>query len=397
MRGRIEQRTARGVRRAAGRSTATTAVLVAALVGAAGTALAQGVVPGGPMPLPSATTGTAALSAVPPTSATTAAPAPSGATAVAGGPTAAGGGAGRRYVALGDSWAAGATMITSVDPASGSCRRSTQAYPAIVGPGLAGPAWTSRACADDGRRANGQLDALGADTEVVTVSVGADAIGLGTLAQRCGALGDATTCDAAAARTGQALAALPAALDSSLAQLRAKAPAARVAVVGVPVPHDGVPCPNGAPDAPRAARVDDAAMRLDAVLAERATAAGMTWVDVRDAFRGHGVCGTVPWLAPFTMNDPLLAAAPLVAGHALGLVPVIADAIDPAARPTGATPAPSPLATVPLPTAPLPTMPAPTSVPPNPGTANPGAPGLGTPTAPDVRSADGLLSPLLAG
>ena len=271
------------------------AVLVAILIGAVVSALI--VVTAGPAsaqgnPDPADDLTTAARAATSPT------PNPAA-------PSVASGGGGRRYVALGDSFAAGSAAL--VAPASGTCRRSAEAYPALLAPGLVGGQWTSRACASTTGGPNSQFDSLGADTAVVTITVGSDATGLGVLTHACGAAGDVASCDAAAARFERALAALPGALDTAFTGLRARAPAAKVTVTGYPLVAEGLACPAGPVDQDRARRVDDAVVRLDATLAGRAVAAGMSFVDLRVPFSGHGVCSTDPWLAPATVADPLLA------------------------------------------------------------------------------------------
>ncbi|PVZ04925.1 GDSL-type esterase/lipase family protein [Actinomycetospora cinnamomea] len=253
------------------------------------------------------------------------------------------GGDGARRVALGDSWAAG-TAAGGVEAASGTCRRSVLAYPAVIARAGGETFWTSRACASSTGGGNDQFTSLTPATEVVSATVGADATGLGALAAACSAAGTAARCDAAAARFDQALASLPGALDTALADMRRRAPRAAVSITGYPLLAEGRACPAGPADISRATRLDDAVTRLDGVLAERAVAAGMRFVDVRDTFRGHGVCAPEPWLTPLTGADTLLAGAPTASGHALGMVAALAApaaaAPPPATTPPSATAAP---------------------------------------------------------
>ena len=286
-------------------------------------------------------------------------------TALAGTP--ASGGDGVRRVALGDSWAAGAAAA-GVDPASGTCRRSVWAYPAVTARAAGETAWTSRACASGTGGDDGQLDSLADTTEVVTATVGADATGLGLLGAACGAAGTPARCDEATARFDRALASLPRALDASLGEIRKRAPRAAVTVTGYPLIAEGRTCATGPADAARAARLDDAVARLDAALADRTKAAGLRFVDVRAAFAGHGVCGAEPWLTPLTGDEPLLAGGPTAAGHAAGYVAALA-ATGPEGRPS--TP----------------------STPPTTGPATPPT----TEPQPARESRDTLLAPLLGG
>ncbi|GAA4780457.1 hypothetical protein GCM10023200_12120 [Actinomycetospora chlora] len=255
------------------------------------------------------------------------------------------GGDGTRRVTLGDSWAAG-TAAGGVEAASGPCRRSTLAYAPLLARAAGDAAWTSRACAAAASTSdNGQFSSLDAGTEVITSTVGGDATGLGALAASCSSAGTPERCDAAAARFDRAVTVLPRALDAALADMRARAPRAAVTFVGYPLLTEGRACPQGAADPARAARVDDAVTRLDAVLADRVTAAGMRFVDVRPAFAGHGVCGEAPWLTSLTDGEALLAGGPTADGHALGVLPALAAA-GPAPVPATAPATPGPAATV---------------------------------------------------
>ncbi|GLZ47256.1 hypothetical protein Acsp06_34410 [Actinomycetospora sp. NBRC 106375] len=251
------------------------------------------------------------------------------------------GGDGTRRVALGDSWAAG-TAAGAIEAASGPCRRSTLAYAPLLARAAGDTAWTSRACASASNSAgNGQFTSLEEGTEVVTATVGGDATGLGALAAACSTAGTPARCDAAAARFDKAITALPRALDSSLADIRSRAPRAAVTFTGYPLIADGQACPQGPADAARAARVDDAVNRLDTVLADRVAAAGMRFVDVRAAFAGHGVCSHAPWLTSLTDSEALLAGGPSADGHALGVLSALAAAgptAPPAATPTPTAP-----------------------------------------------------------
>ncbi|GAA4940290.1 GDSL-like lipase/acylhydrolase family protein [Actinomycetospora succinea] len=271
------------------------------------------------------------------------------------------GGDGTRRVALGDSWAAG-TAAGGVEAASGPCRRSPLAYPALLARAAGETAWTSRACASaSGGGGNGQFSSLSDATEVVTATVGADATGLGALGAACSSAGTPARCDEAAGRFDQALRALPGSLDAALTDIRRRAPRAAVTFTGYPLLAEGTACPAGAADAARATRLDDAVNRLDTVLAERVAAAGMRFVDVRPAFAGHGVCGQAPWLTSLTEGEALLAGGPTADGHALGVLPALAAA---APMPT---PAPTTTATPTTPTAP-----AASPAPPADGRAAPG-------------------------
>ena len=248
-------------------------------------------------------------------------------------------------VALGDSWAAGTAAggAALVDPAGAdgtSCRRTVTSYPARSGPRLAPGSWTSRACASTTGGPNTQFSALTPAVTRVTITVGADATGLGALAAACAAGAPRGACDAAAARTGQALDALPRALDASLAEIHRRVPGARLLLTTYPRLSEGLACPAGAADPAAARRVDTAVTRLDGILVDRARAAGVAVVDVRAVFTGHSACAAQPWITRFAGTDPLRTGAPDASGQA-----AIAAAVDAAAARPAAVTTPRPVTT----------------------------------------------------
>jgi hypothetical protein len=249
-------------------------------------------------------------------------------------------------VALGDSWAAGTAAGGEplVDPAGAdgsACRRTTASYPARTGPALAPQAWTSRACASTTGGPNTQFAALGPAVTRVTISVGADATGLGILAGACATGGTPAGCDAAAARTGHALDGLGPALDASLADIHRRAPAARLVVTTYPRLSEGLTCAAGAADTTAARRVDTAVTRLDGILTDRATAAGALVVDVRPAFVSHSACASRPWITGFAGTDPLRTGAPNADGQA-AVARLVDAALAPRPQPATTTNVPAP-------------------------------------------------------
>jgi hypothetical protein len=255
-------------------------------------------------------------------------------------------------VALGDSWAAGTAAggAPLVDPTGAdgtTCRRTVASYPARTGPRLAPQAWTSRACASTTGGPDTQFAALTPAVTRVTITVGADASGLGTLAGACAPGGtpaaDAGRCTAAAARTDRALDALGPALDSSLADIHHRAPGARLVVTTYPRLSEGLACAAGPADPTAAHRVDKAVTRLDGIVTDRARAAGAAVVDVRAVFVSHSVCAREPWITGFAGTDPLRTGAPNPAGQAAIAAAVEAAVLRPAAvtGPQPATPQPA--------------------------------------------------------
>jgi lysophospholipase L1-like esterase len=224
-----------------------------------------------------------------------------------------------RYVALGDSFTAG-PLIPRVVPALG-CVRSTHDYPALVGARLAVRAVTDVSCSGadttDLRQpqATGfavvppQLAALSPATDLVTLGIGGNDFGvyrrLVTVCPRVrpldprgapcrahfhGAAGDRLL--AALEHTGDRL-------DLTVSRIRARAPRARVLVVGYPriAPARGT-CPEVLPFADGDYRYADLVeRRLNTELRQAARAHQAGFVDTYAASRGHDACaGADAWV-----------------------------------------------------------------------------------------------------
>lgn len=328
----------------------TCALLACGLAVGAGSAAATPATPHAPVPPPGPTSPPPATT-LPAPATTTPAP-PTTLPAPAAGPAtpttttspttlpAPAAGAPARYVALGDSWAAG-TAAGDLDRTSGTCRRSLAAYPRLVAAAAPDAPWLSRACsAREANSGNTQFTSLGAEVRAITATVGADAVGLGEMLRACSRAGTPRTCDQAATHTEKTLGVLGGNLDTAIAEMRRSAPRAAVTFVGYPLPAEGLSCPTGPADAARAARADAAVTRLDTILRERVLAAKLRFVDVRAAFKGHGVCAAKPWLTAWNGPEARLAGAPNREGHASGYEPGAAEAVVAALADPSSVPAP---------------------------------------------------------
>ncbi|MFH8715455.1 SGNH/GDSL hydrolase family protein [Streptomyces zaomyceticus] len=242
------------------------------------------------------------------------------------GPAAAAGTAPDRYVALGDSFASGAGVP---DQADADCMRSSRNYPALVNAALApaahedvtcGGATTVHMTSAQNASAPPQLDALSADTGLVTLTIGGNDVGFADIIVRCVTLGAFnlvgspckssytwTGTDRLAATVDAAAPKIAAAIDG----IRQRAPRARILVTGYPaiLPDNGTNCPWAATiakgDAPW---LRDTHKRLNTVIATQAAARGAVYVDTYTKSIGHDVCkpaGT-RWMEPLITN----AAAP---------------------------------------------------------------------------------------
>ncbi|MFI6099122.1 SGNH/GDSL hydrolase family protein [Lentzea sp. NPDC051213] len=195
------------------------------------------------------------------------------------------------YVALGDSYASGAGAGSYVD---GSCRRSSNSYPALHGEGF--PSFKFVACSGATTRSlKRQFAALTPATTFVTITIGGNDLGFVDVLTTCTLSGDR----ACAKRVGKAgdfiRDQLPARLDATYATIKAAAPDATLVVLGYPrlfTPSES--CRTLTPA--KRAVLNEAADQLAGVIGAAAERTGARYVDVRDAFAEHGVCASEPWI-----------------------------------------------------------------------------------------------------
>ncbi|MFF2043173.1 SGNH/GDSL hydrolase family protein [Kitasatospora sp. NPDC058170] len=266
----------------------------------------------------------------------------------------------RHYVALGDSYAAGAGVPGQ---SAGLCLRSDRNYGHLVAAALKAGAYTDVTCAaakvkamtqaqyDAFIRVNDpQLDAVTADTDLVTLGIGgndlgATDLGLGELVGTCiaGAVvnplgtpckdvfhhgywdwsswswqyGNDDLADRIAAARPQ--------IADVLKRIRAKAPNARVLLVGYPsvLPARGSDCflrqPVTAGDVEYMHGVLD---QLNAMLKSTAAAGGATYVDTATPTAGHDVCSDDRWIEGALPGSPAVPFHPNATGER-----VMADAV----------------------------------------------------------------------
>ena len=199
------------------------------------------------------------------------------------------------YDALGDSYGSG----FGVPPYTPTCGRSDAAY-AVQLDGRKHIALDDFvACAGATTLtlvSGGQLGALDATTDLVTLSVGGNDTGWSTAVGAC-LLRDDQTCDLASqAVIARIIGLLPGRLDSLYAQIAAAAPNAHVVVTGYPrlfSPEYGAYL--GASVAEQQT-LNDGADLLNATMARAATAHGFQFVDVTKRFLGHGANSPDPWI-----------------------------------------------------------------------------------------------------
>ena len=211
-----------------------------------------------------------------------------------------------QYVALGDSYAAGQGGSQQYD---NTCLRSPNGYPALLDAEnkihLRGNAACTGAKTSD--VSDEQLSALKQSTRLVTLTVGAADLGLSQVLAACTA-GTPTQCQQAIRLANLLLPAecgdeseLGRRLTDLHAEVAAAAPNVLIVATGYPLLFELV---QGDPDRVLKAQINDATTRLNcaiekAVADSQAAGVNIEYVDVTQAFAGHGIGGSgVPFINP---------------------------------------------------------------------------------------------------
>lgn len=211
------------------------------------------------------------------------------------------------YVALGDSYAAG----QGAPPYDNACLQSDFSYPEVLDAAadvtlVADPSCSGATTADVTTR---QLPVLARHRgiDVVTLTVGANDLGVANITEQCSVSFSSAGCQTALNSASALLAPRPYGLPSKLAVRLAVAYAgaaaasrgAAVLVTGYPQLFETLPAE--APLYPTVVALNSATQTLNATIkgvADRLRAAGLNirYVDVDPAFTGHRIFGADPWI-----------------------------------------------------------------------------------------------------
>lgn len=224
--------------------------------------------------------------------------------------------AGTTYVALGDSYSSGTGTRTYINDGT-SCQRSVYAYPSLDASAL-GLSLSFRACsgATVADVTNTQLSALSSTTAYATISVGGNDAGFASVLTTCAQPSWASNCNGAIDTAQSTINnTLPGRLATLYSSIRAKAPNARVIVVGYPRIFNGEDCNAFTWFSPtEESRLNATADLLNSRTATAASNAGFTFVNPTAKFVGHAVCDDVEWLNG--LSSPVSESYhPNVAGH----------------------------------------------------------------------------------
>ncbi|MEU0088441.1 SGNH/GDSL hydrolase family protein [Streptomyces sp. NPDC006274] len=227
------------------------------------------------------------------------------------------------YVALGDSYSSG-VGAGSYDSASGNCKRSTRAYPKLWANANSPSSFAFTACsgARTGDVTANQLAPLTSATDLVSITVGGNDAGFADVMTTC-VLQSESNC---ISRIEQAKAyvdtTLPGKLDQVYSAISAKAPAARVVVLGYPRFYQlNGSCLAGLTENERRA-INGAADHLNAATAKRAADHGYTFASVVGTFTGHEICSGSSWLHSLNWLNIGDSYHPTAAGQSGGYLPV---------------------------------------------------------------------------
>ena len=224
--------------------------------------------------------------------------------------------AGTSYVALGDSYSSGTGTRTYISDGT-SCQRSVYAYPSLDASAL-GLALTFRACsgATVADVTNTQLSALSSSTAYVTISVGGNDAGYASVLTECAQPSWMSDCNGAIDDAQYVINyVLPGRLSTLYASIRAKAPNARVIVVGYPRIFNGEDCNAMTWFSPtEESRLNYTADLLNSKTSSIAVSKGFTFVNPTSRFLGHAVCDSVEWING--LSNPITESYhPNIAGH----------------------------------------------------------------------------------
>ncbi|MFC9756560.1 SGNH/GDSL hydrolase family protein [Streptomyces sp. NPDC056921] len=235
------------------------------------------------------------------------------------------------YVALGDSMASGPLIPDITGPVA--CGRSTHNYPHELAARL-GAALTDVTCSGASSKhmtekqslslldipmgsAPPQFDALRADTDLVTLTIGGNDAGLVGIAQKCTTLDpNATPCkekynEGGVDQVGQRIAEFAPKLGAVLDSIHQRSPQARVVVTGYGLYIKPGGCWPLQPVLPVDADfLQGSVDRMNAVIAQQSAAHGAEYIDLATPSKGHDSCQAPSdkWVEGYV---PTAAAAPL--------------------------------------------------------------------------------------
>jgi lysophospholipase L1-like esterase len=235
---------------------------------------------------------------------------------------------GVNYVALGDSYASGVGAGDYIS-SSGSCDRSTLAYPEQWADANSPASFNSVACsgATTADVLSSQVPALSKSTTLVSITIGGNDAGFSSVMEKCVLLPTSSCLSAVASAEAFVSSQLPGRLDQVLQAIAADAPNAKVVVLGYPDLYDLSKSGSciGLSTSDRTA-LNQGADDLDTALQNAALANHDAFADVRGQFAGHEICDSDSWLHSVDIFAVSSSYHPTAAGQELGYQPVFTAA-----------------------------------------------------------------------
>ncbi|MEU4267389.1 SGNH/GDSL hydrolase family protein [Streptomyces sp. NPDC026092] len=226
------------------------------------------------------------------------------------------------YVALGDSYSSG-VGAGSYDSASGDCKRSTKAFPVLWKNANSPSSFAFTACsgARTGDVTSGQLGPLSTATDLVSLTIGGNDAGFADVMTTCVLQSESACINRVNQAKAYVASTLPGNLDSVYSAIRAKAPNARVVVLGYPRFYKlGGSCVAGLSENERRA-INEGSDILNEATAKRAADHGYTFASVVPAFTNHEICSSAAWLHSVNWLNIGESYHPTAAGQSGGYLP----------------------------------------------------------------------------
>jgi lysophospholipase L1-like esterase len=229
----------------------------------------------------------------------------------------------RNYVALGDSYSSG-VGAGSYTAESGSCDRSTNAYPALWAKAHLPTSYVSVACSGATTTSviNTQLSALSTATNLVSITAGGNDVGFSNIMTTCVLYGTTDCVAAVNAAETKAKAVLPGLLANLYNAISAHAPNAKVVVLDYPVFYDtSVWFCIGLSSTSRS-KIDEGINLVDGIIKTAVLNHGFAFAEARPAFVGHEICDGTSWLHSLNYLHIGESYHPTAAGQSGGYLPV---------------------------------------------------------------------------
>lgn len=223
------------------------------------------------------------------------------------------------FTALGDSYASG--VGSGGTTLNSACTRTSNTYPYQIS--LSRPNTSLAFVACSGAKTtnvmNNQISSVTSSTNVVTVEIGGNDIGFANLILAC-TLGN---CISQLSSTAASIpTTLPSKLRTVYSAIAARAPLAKVIVVGYPDPAGTKTCTSALGiSSAEATGIHQVANVLSNTIQSTASAYGFSYVNALPAFTGHDVCSSSPWLNGMTFASS--SYHPNKNGQILGYKPIV--------------------------------------------------------------------------